>query len=443
MKVTPQNTFQTISQVMLADVFPIVVDLDRSEGNYLVDAVSGRRFLDCFSYIASNPIGHNHPGMFEPEFEKKLLRAARAKPSSSDVYTVEFAEFVQRFRILGMPAPYRHLFLVEGGAVAVENAMKTAFDWKIRKNQAKNIQGEKGKQILHFEQAFHGRCGYTLSVTNTNDPKKTKLFPKFDWPRIKNPKMSFPFDDAARAATEEQEAIAEAQIREAFRERGDDIAAILIEPIQGEGGDNHFRPEFHTKLRELANEFEVMLIHDEIQCGGGMTGMFWAHQHYSVEPDIICFGKKLQVCGIVVGPRVDEVENNVFQEKSRINSTWGGSLVDMVRATRYLEIIEEEDLLQNVSTTGAVLLDSLHQLQRRFPDWVGNVRGKGFFCSFDLRDDATRDAVLDELFRREVIVLKCGEKSLRLRPSLNFSEKDVGEFSDRLHEAVQTVIAAK
>ncbi len=441
MRVTAEQTHQIISEVMLADVFPIVIDIERSEGNYICDAITGKKFLDCFSYIASNPIGHNHPGMFEPDFERKLLRVARTKPSCSDVYLVEFAEFVQAFRRMAMPAPFSHLFLVEGGAVGVENAMKTAFDWKVRLNKRKNPGEERGSKILHFEQAFHGRCGYTLSVTNTADPKKTKFFPKFRWPRVVNPKQTFPLTVQNEAATKEREAEAEAQIRTAFQDNDGEIAAILIESIQGEGGDNHFRPEFHRKLRSLSDEYEALLIYDEIQTGAGLTGTFWAFEQFGMQPDIICFGKKLQVCGIVAGPRIDGVENNVFVEKSRINSTWGGSLTDMVRATRYLEIMESERLLENAKSTGAILQQHLGALQSEFPEFVMNVRGLGLMCAFDLKTAEMRDALVNEMFKREVIVLKCGEKALRLRPSLTFKEPDVREFMDRLRQSVAAVLA--
>lgn len=439
MKVSCENTFSIISEVMLPDVFPIVVDLDKSQGNYISDALTGKRYLDCFSYIASNPIGHNHPGMFEPQFEKKLLRAARSKPSSSDLYTTEFAEFVQIFKRMGMPAPFNHLFLVEGGAVAVENALKAAFDWKIRLNQRANPGKEVGTQILHFEQAFHGRCGYTLSITNTSDPKKTKLFPKFPWPRVSTPKQTFPLTPENVARTKELEARAEEEIRRAFHERGEDIAAIIIEPIQGEGGDNHFSKEFHHLLRKIADEQEVMLIHDEVQCGAGLTGRFWAHEHYGVQPDIICFGKKLQVCGIVVGPKIDTVENNVFVEKSRINSTWGGSLTDMVRAARYLEIIESENLLENARMMGKLVLGRLHDLETKFPHLISNVRGLGLMCAFDAPTVAIRDKLIDELFKRETIVLKCGDRSLRLRPSLTFSKEDADALFERFEDCLKAV----
>ena len=435
LKITPENATEVIGRVMMPDVYPITVDLARSSGNRIYDSHGNRFYLDCFSYIASNPVGHNHPKLHDASFEEKLLRAARAKPSLSDFHTVELAEFVETFSRLAMPAPFKHLFLVEGGAVAVENGMKVAFDWKVRKNLARG-RGEFGGQILHFEQAFHGRCGYTLSVTNTADPRKTKFFPKFPWPRVPNPKLRFPLDEASLNATIEAETRAIAAIERAFKEREGDIAAILIETIQAEGGDNHFRPEFHQALRRLADTHEAMLIYDEVQTGVGLTGKMWAFEHYGVTPDIVCFGKKMQVCGIMVGPRVEEVKDHVFEEASRINSTWGGNLCDMVRAQRYLEIIAEDGLLQNAELVGALFLSELEKLTLRFPETLSNARGRGLMCAIDVSTVELRDAIMKELFCRGAIILKCGINSLRFRPSLTFSPADVHELMGLLAEAV-------
>src|SRR5262249_25897689 len=160
-------------------------------------------------------------------------------------------------------------------------------------------------------------------------------FPKFDWPRLPTPALEFPLDSASLGRVAEAEARILAAAEGAFNDRPDEIAAILIEPIQGEGGDNHFRPEFLRELRKLPDRCEALLIFDEVQTGVGLTGKWWAFQHAGVVPDILCFAKKMQVGGIFVSRRVDEVDS-VFKVPSRISSTWGGSLADMVRATRIL-----------------------------------------------------------------------------------------------------------
>src|SRR6185295_6506610 len=230
--------------------------------------------------------------------------------------------------------------------LAVENCLKAAMDWKVRKNMAAG-HGERGTQILHFRRAFHGRSGYTMSLTNT-DPRKTDLFAKFDWPRVSNPSIDFSLPENEREADViAREKKSEEEIRQAIAQRSTDICAIIIEPIQGEGGDNHFRGEWLKKLREICDANDILLIFDEVQCGMGVTGRTWCSQHFGVVPDLMAFGKKAQVCGVMAGPRLDEVKENAFRLPSRLNSTWGGNFTDFVRSTHILRIIEEENLIQN------------------------------------------------------------------------------------------------
>jgi L-lysine 6-transaminase len=419
----PADVHGTLKKHMLVDGLDLVFDLKRSQGAYIYDSRNGRRFLDFFSFFATQPVGLNHPKLLEPAFREKMAEVAINNPSNSDVYTVEMAEFVDTFDRVAIPEELPHLFLVAGGSVAVENALKTAFDWKVRKNLARG-RGEKGSKILHFREAFHGRTGYSISMTNTADPRKTMYFPKFDWPRIDNPKLRFPVArhlDEVMAA--EKEAVK--QIEKALADNPDDIAALIIEPIQGEGGDNHFRPEFLQKLRELADQHEFLFIVDEVQTGVGLTGRMWAYQHFGITPDVLVFGKKTQVCGILAGRRVDEVEKNVFQESTRINSTWGGNLTDMVRFGRYLEIIEEEKLVERARQVGAFLLSQLEKLQEENLDRISNARGRGLMCAFDLPDTETRDRFKKLAFENGMLILGSGRTSIRFRPTLSVGKEEV------------------
>ena len=261
----------------------------------------------------------------------ELAAVAANKPANPDMYSTAYAEFVETFsRVLGDPA-LPHLFFVEGGALAVENALKVAFDWKSRRNEAAGRSPELGTKVIHLTKAFHGRSGYTLSLTNT-EPNKTARFPKFDWPRIDVPAITFPLaEHLAEVEAAEQRALD--QIRAAFEAHPHDIAAFIAEPIQGEGGDNHIRAEFFAAVLQLVHEHDALMIFDEVQTGAGTTGTAWAYQQLGVTPDIVAFAKKVQVGGIMAGGRVDEVPDNVFAVSGRINSTWGGGLADMVRST--------------------------------------------------------------------------------------------------------------
>jgi len=439
--IAPDKVHETIAKRMLADGFDFVLDLEKSEGVYIYDSRHGKRLLDFFSFFATNPVGMNHRAMKTPEFTAKLLRSALHNPSNSDVYTVEMAEFVETFGTHAMPAYLPHLFLVAGGTLGVENALKAAFDWKVRKNFARGYREERGHQVLHFEQAFHGRSGYTLSLTNTTDPRKTAYFPKFKWPRVLNPKVRFPLHEDNLKDVKAREALSIAQIRTAFEQNKDDIAAIIIEPIQGEGGDNHFRKEFFQELRRIADEFEAMLVFDEVQAGLGLTGKMWSYEHYDVKPDMVAFGKKTQVCGFVSSARIDEIQDNVFHVSSRLNSTWGGTLVDMVRSARYLEIMAEEKLLENAATRGAELLAGLEGMQREFPDHVSNARGKGLMCAFDLKDGALRDKVIATAYEQGVIVIASGPTSIRFRPPLVVSKEAIAEGLEKLRSSIKKSIA--
>ena len=427
----PGDVFPILRENILVDGFHVVVDLEKSHGSYMVDALEGKEYLDCYTYFASLPIGHNHPKMRGENFRADLMRAALANPANSDVYTREFASFVKTFREVAAPEEFRYLFFVAGGALAVENAIKAAFDWKRQKNRAAGID-DGGDKVLHFREAFHGRSGYTMSLTNT-DPTKVRDYPQFDWPRVSNPTIEFPIDEEKVAAAEAKSV---QEIEAAFDADPHGIAAILIEPIQGEGGDNHFRPEFLQELRRLADERDALLIFDEVQTGVGLTGTFWAFQQMGMTPDLVAFGKKTQVCGVMSTRRIDEVEDNVFHVSSRINSTWGGNLVDMVRSARYLRIIHDDNLVEKAAQVGEVLKQKLLALQDDF-DIVSNVRGRGLMLAFDLPDGATRDAVRTRCWDTGLATLTCGDRSIRFRPCLTFSEEDVDKAVGLLREALE------
>jgi L-lysine 6-transaminase len=424
-KITPQDVHQTLQRTMLVDGFGLVVDFQKSNGMYLHDAKGNKDYLDFFSYFASWAVGHNHAKMMTSDFKKKIAEVALQNPANSDLYTVPMAQFVATFERVCMPDEFKHLFFISGGTLAVENALKVAFDWKTRKNIAAG-KGEKGYKIIHFKEAFHGRSGYTLSLTNTHDLNKNKLFAKFaDWPRIDNPKITFPLAGENLKNVIEAEKAAVKQIEDAFTKFPDDIAAIIIETIQGEGGDNHFRPEFIQELRRLTNKYDAMLIVDEVQAGIGLTGKMWAYQHFGIVPDIVAFGKKVQVCGIMVTGRVDEAKDNVFVVASRINSTWGGNLTDMVRAQRILEIIEEENLVENAAQVGSYLLAKFEAMSQQFPKLISNVRGRGLMCAFDLPNTELRGKFRELCYDQCLMILASGPKSVRCRPALICSNKDV------------------
>lgn len=437
--IDPKAVHSTLAQAQLADGYSIVMDLGRSQGVFLHDAATGQDYMDLFTGFASWPIGYGHPRMSEPEFEKDLMLAAKTKVANSDIYTTQMAEFVEAFSTRVTPAGYPHHFWVSGGALAVENALKVAFDWKAHKIGLDQVNDGAGLGALHFKGAFHGRSGYTMSLTNT-DPRKVALFPKFDWPRVSTPAIEFDLDGsiANDVAALEQQCLAE---MEAAFDADCGIACIIIEPLQGEGGDNHFRTEFLAGLRRIADEREALLIFDEVQTGFYGSGKTWLWQHHGVAPDIVSFGKKTQVCGIYANARVDEVPENVFKVSSRINSTWGGSLVDMVRCRQFIEIVEDEKLADNIAARGQEFVDGLRRIARERGQ-LTNVRGLGSLVAFTLDTPEARDKMLKDLYDKRVLSLASGERAVRFRLPLVISQQEVGEALTRIEECVPAGVGA-
>ncbi len=433
----PQNVLEVLKRHQLVDGFPLVMDLDQSHGAWLRDARTGDDYLDCFTCFATWPIGYNHPRLFDSDFQEELLRAARHNPSNSDFYTVEMTRFVEAFATRVTPEGFPHHFWVSGGTLAVENTLKVAFDWKAQKLGRKDLKDDcNDLSILHFTEAFHGRSGYCLSLTNT-DPAKIGLFPKFRWPRVHNPKLEFDLDGRVSNDVEASEAQSSREIEAAFRDSKTKIAAILIEPMQGEGGDNHFRPEFLKKLRQYADEHEALLIFDEVQTGFFGSGRPWLWQVKGVRPDLVAFGKKTQVCGLYANSRVDEIAENVFVRPSRINSTWGGNLADMVRARKLIDVIQSEKLDEHVSAMGERLIGGLRALGKDRGGFT-NVRGIGSMVAFTLETPAARDTMMARMRDHRLLALKSGAQSIRFRLPFVIEAKEIDSIVDRVADALRS-----
>lgn len=439
-QIDPKQVHATLGRHQLADGYSFVLDLERSHGSWLVDGVTGKEYLDMFTCFASWPVGYNHPMMQEEAFSKKLLVAAENNPANSDLYTGMMAEFVDAFASKVTPDGYDHHFWVAGGALAVENAMKAAFDWKARKLGLSVGGEEPDLVVLHFKDAFHGRSGYTMTVTNT-DPNKVALFPKFCWPRVSNPYCEFDLDGNISNDVAAAEAATMAEIDLAFEQFENRIACILIEPMQGEGGDRHFRPEFLKELRRVADEREALLIFDEVQTGFFGSGKAWLWEHKGVAPDIVSFSKKSQVGGLYANSRIDEVEDNVFAKSSRINSTWGGNLVDMVRCHRFIDIIEEESLADNIHARGEQLLQGLRSIAKETGAFH-DVRGIGSLIAFTMETGELRDKAVAAFQERGVLALTSGENSVRFRMPLVITSEEVDGALERINDALPIVAGA-
>ena len=436
MAINFRDTRTAIKRHMLADGMSPIIDLEKSHGSWLFDGATGKEYLDLFSMYASMSIGYNHPYVLDNI--DRLTKVVVNKPANSDIYSPAMAEFVDTIGRVAQPSYLPYAFFIEGGGLAVENALKVAFDWKAKRNMR---EGKKSPSnlVIHLKDCFHGRTGYTMSLTDSPDPRKVQHFPKFAWPRVINPSIKFPINEESieDLVLLEQKSIS--QIKEVLIENPDDVACMILEPIQGEGGDNHFRSEYFKMVKELSLENDFLLIYDEVQTGVGITGKMWAHQHFckvdcslecishckSMEPDVISFGKKTQCCGIFAGDRINEIDNHVFKESSRINSTFGGNLIDMVRFTIFLELIEKENLVEKAAENGAYLLSKLLELQKNSQGLVSNSRGRGLFCAYDLPTPRHRDQLIQNMEKEGALILGCGHRSIRFRPHLNISKDEI------------------
>ncbi len=420
----PQNVHSSLGNWILADGYSFVLDLEKSQGADLYDSRSGRTYLDFFGCFGSTPIGWNHPALVDPEWLQSVSGVVANRPANSDLYTTEMADFVARMGEVAAPEGYHHMFFVDGGALAVENALKVAFDWKVRRNRAKGVDADVGSKVLHFEKAFHGRSGYTLSLTNTL-PDKIDYFPKFeDWPRVFAPQVKFPLEGENLVAHVAAEQKCFDTIDAAFAQHGDDIAAILIETMQCEGGDRYFRAEFLQGLQARCEKYDCLFICDEVQTGYFGSGKPWMFEHYGITPDIFSFGKKSQQCGIMASSRIDQVPDNCFEKSSRINSTWGGNLVDMVRATRVLEVVRDDKLCDNAAAMGERWLTGMRAMATEL-DQVENARGMGLLMAFDLPSAEMRDGALAGMMENGMIGLGSGERTVRFRPHLAITSANV------------------
>ncbi|MGV8874688.1 MAG: aminotransferase class III-fold pyridoxal phosphate-dependent enzyme [Rhodococcus sp. (in: high G+C Gram-positive bacteria)] len=425
----------SLARTLVGDFLPMTIDIERSSGSYLWDEAGGRPVLDMGMFFSSSPLGHNPTPLAHLDAERKLLAAAKMKPSNPDFASRVLADSVSTFRRLLMPADMPHLFLIDGGAAAVENALKVAFDWKSQRAGT----AEADLQALHLRWAFHGRSGYTMSLTNT-DPAKTARFPKFDWPRIDVPARGEDGgDDADRVELSQAERRTLDEIEATLVADGDRIACFVYEPIQGEGGDRHLGAAFLRAVQSLCIEHDVLTIADEVQTGGGIVGARWAHETLGLRPDLVAFGKRLQVCGVVGGRRVDDLDTNAFAVPGRISSTWGGSLVDLVRFALLYEYIARENVIARAASMGPFLRAGLDAIVDSSGGRVSAARSRGLWGAVTLETRELRDAVLaDALAEHDTVLLPCGTRSIRWRPSLLVTEQELALS----FEAVQRSLTA-
>jgi 4-aminobutyrate aminotransferase/(S)-3-amino-2-methylpropionate transaminase len=418
-------------------------DARRSLGNYVVD-VDGNVLLDVYGHIACLSLGYNHPDLLAAARSGRFEWALGYRPALGIAPPTEWVELVEGPFADVAPHGLPRMMTVTSGTEAVENALKAAFIWKAKRRRGraawsaddlrevmKNRQvGINDLKVVSFEGGFHGRTFGALSATRSKPIHKLDI-PAFDWPVVPFPAHRFPREEFAR-----ENADAEARslewVREVFVREGGRVAGLIVEPIQGEGGDRHTSAGFFRELRTLCSAHEVAFVVDEVQTGVGATGRFWAHTWWDLTepPDIVTWSKKFGLGGM-------HLREELFPaEPYRLFNTFLG---DPLRAAQFgvvTEVLERDRLIEHTHQVGRHLLAGLESLCERHPGRLSGARGLGTFAAVDLPDEATRDRVVHALRQAGVEAGGSGERSIRFRPALVFASRHVDELLDVLEHTV-------
>ena len=409
----------------------MMADYHKSIGNYIVDP-DGNRLLDVYAQIASIPVGYNNPDLLALAKTPEMMSSLVNRPALGNFPQSDWASILKGGVLKVAPKGLDKVFTAMAGSDANEIAMKAAFMWKRQQERGgpgvdfspEEIEsvmnnaapGSPQYSIMSFRGGFHGRTFGVLSTTRSKPIHKLDI-PAFDWPQAPFPSLKYPLDQYTKEnAEEEARCLAEAEnIIKTFHHP---VAAVIIEPIQSEGGDNHASPSFFHGIQELTARNNILLIVDEVQTGVGATGKFWAHEHWNLPtpPDMVAFSKKAQTAGYYYGK--SELRPN---KPYRQFNTWMGDPTKAILFRGIVDVIERLDLVQNTARVGDYLFAGLESLAQRYPNQIQNLRGKGqgTFIAFD---SPRRDEVLRKAKGEGVNLGGSGERAVRLRPMLVFQE---------------------
>ncbi|KAM0334177.1 hypothetical protein ACHAQA_001197 [Verticillium albo-atrum] len=425
----------------------MLTDFNKSIGNYIADP-DGNVLLDVYAQIASIPLGYNNPALIAASKTPDMVSAIVNRPALGNFPSHDWASILRTGILKAAPPGLNQVFTAMAGSDANETAYKAAFMYRrqqerggpdvpfteeeISSSMNNASPGAANLSILSFKTGFHGRLFGSLSTTRSKPIHKLDI-PAFDWPQATFPLLKYPLDKYA-AENEAAEAASLAEVEHLIKTHPSPPAAVIVEPIQSEGGDNHASPAFFRGLREVTLKHNVLLIVDEVQTGIGATGKLWAHEHWDLPtpPDMVTFSKKAQAAGYYYANK-DLRPNLPYRQFN----TWMG---DPVRALLFRAIHDEvraHNLVERTAQVGAYLYAGLERLAAKYPEQIANLRGKdrGTFIAFD---SPRRDEVLKTAKTLGVNIGGSGASAVRLRPMLVFEEGHADILLETLEKIVST-----
>jgi len=437
---------ERISKIQESGAVHFFVDYEKSQGNYLCD-VDGNTYLDLFSQISSSPLGYNHPAMKEAILDPKNFTLLMHRPSLGNLPPADWVDRIERTLLAVAPKGLSQVQTMMCGSCSNENAYKQAMIWymSVQRNGRAPSQeeletcmlnttpGSPNISVMSFNGAFHGRLFGCLSTTRSKPVHKLD-FPAFDWPMAPFPKLKYPLSEYAREnAEEEQRCLAE--VDRLFREwkQKRPVAALVVEPIQAEGGDNHASPVFFQGLQRLCKEHGAAFIVDEVQTSGGNTGLMWTHESWNLPtpPDAVTFSKKMVTGGFYYADHLRP------KESYRIFNTWMGDPTKIVQLEAVVKAIKKDNLLQGMSIVGNYVQKGIEALEKAYPQVISRTRGMGTLIAFDCATPALQGSMIKRLRELGVEIGGCGSQTIRLRPALTFQPKHGKVFLEILEQAIR------
>lgn len=377
---------------MIKSVFDITIDFNKSKGSYLFDKQRNKYFLDVFCMFSSLPLGYNHP-IFDNNFDQIIKSISSVRMSNNLFQSDELREFQEKFRSISF---FNNIHLCATGALAVESALKCAYEQKKKPDSI----------VVGLKNGYHGinSWGFTTDSNMSSVYQRVINFPKNNWENISIAKVS-----------------------SFIKKNSSRINALIVEPIQCTAGDIYLDIDILKELQKLCKDFDICFIVDEIQTGFAVTGDYWYSKKIDLEPDILVFGKKSQICGLMANDKYSEAIKSQYR---KLEVTFDGDLIDAVRCGFIIDAIKNDSLLENVEAKSNILSS---ELSSNFE----NYRSSGHLIAFDFQTKSKRDKFVSQAFSNFLLVNPTGEKSVRLRPNLAFNGNELDELISKITKSLK------